>query len=186
SILSTALAPRRRLTLRDLLIPISMVALELKDAFGVRPLAVRVNSNLMDRGDAPNQKVVAIVRLNLIDPHNAPTWSPGTAILPSHRFRRAIPELASQFRVTQNQQHSIEFESIQQWSPGNRQRAQEFLNEIAFRVANFGGQQVNDNLSVEYLWRFERSSPILPTVTAGLLLSFVLASLARYRANILD
>ncbi len=55
-----------------------------------------------------------------------------------------------------------------------------------FKACNFGAQHVNANLTVEYLWRFDRSSPILPTLTAGLLLSFVLASLARYRANILD
>ena len=55
-----------------------------------------------------------------------------------------------------------------------------------FRACNFGGQQVNGNLSVEFMWRFERASPILPTLTAGLLLSFVLASLSRYRANIVN
>ncbi len=55
-----------------------------------------------------------------------------------------------------------------------------------FRACNFGGQFANASLVVEYMWRFDRSSPILPTMTAGLLLSFALASLSRYRANVLD
>ena len=186
SVLSTAVAPTRRLTLRNLLVHIPMVALELKEAFSIRPLAVRVGFSLEDRGIPPNHKVSAVIRLNLCDTNNPPTWSPGTATLPVNRFRQAIPELGSQFRITQHQKHLTEFESNQNWTPGNRERAQAFLEDVAFRAANFGGQFVGPNLNVEYLWRFERTSPILPTLTAGLLLSFVLASLSRYRANILD
>lgn len=186
SVISSAPASTSRLTLRDLLVQIPMVALELNQTFGIRPLAARVTTGLQESGEAPNQRIVAYCHLNLIDPANAPTWSPGNATLPTKRFQRAIPELGSRFRVVEKQPHLVRLESTQHWTPGNRDRAERFLEETTFKACNFGGQQVNNNLSVEFMWRFERSSQILPTLTAALLLSFCLASLSRYRANVVN
>lgn len=186
SVLSGAPLPTTYLTLKDLLVAIPMVALELKQTFDVGPLAVKVTSGLENIGDGDGQRVGAFCQLLLIDPNNPPHWNAGSNTLPVKRFCRAIPELAAGFRVAHKESHRVVLKSKQQWTVGNRARAERFREETMFRACNFGGQFANASLVVEYMWRFDRSSPILPTMTAGLLLSFALASLSRYRANVLD
>lgn len=54
------------------------------------------------------------------------------------------------------------------------------------RLINFGGQEVDANGHVAFSWQVNSGSPLIPTLSASLLLSFVLASLSRYRPNLLD
>src|SRR4029077_1267091 len=86
--------------------------------------------------------------------------------------------------------HQRKFWSKQSWTSGNKPRAEKFHHERCLRFLNFGGESVRaggfTGIRSDYIWMVEPDSPLIPTLTAGLLLSFVLASLSRYRANLLD
>jgi hypothetical protein len=97
-----------------------------------------------------------------------------------------MPSLKSQYLPQQIEPHTRTFESQNEWTAGNKERAERFHIDMALKFLNFGGQIVDSRGVVQYLWWLEPNSNILPTLTAGLLLSFVLTSLSRYRANLLD
>ena len=43
---------------------------------------------------------------------------------------------------------------------------------------------IPNGLSIQYLWKYAPRVPIYPTLSAGLILSFVLSSLFRYRPTL--
>jgi hypothetical protein len=186
SIVSDGGLPARRLTLRDLLLPIPMVSTELKHAFGVNSLALQVSGGTHVSRDGPNEWFKSSFSFRLINPNNPPRFDPGLARFPLKRLYKAAPTLNSDYILKQRHQHSAEFESIQRWTTNSRERADKFHDDVALRLVNFGGQDIDQNLAVNFMWRFDGKSLLLPTLTAALLLSFALASLARYRPNLLD
>ena len=101
-------------------------------------------------------------------------------------FRSAMPELANHYTVITKQPLRRSYTSKQRWSLGDRDQAEAFHHSMALRLINFGGQRVVDDRSVQWGWRYHPNCPMIPTMSASLLLSSVIASLARYRANVLD
>jgi len=186
SIISDAALSSRRLTLRDLLLPIPMVSSELRHLFDVKSLALEVSHGTRISRDGSNEWVTSSFGFKLISPENQPTFDPGSANFPLGRLYRAAPALKSQYTLKQKHRHSAEFESRQRWTVSNRERAEKYHDDLALRIINFGGQQVDQNRAEHFMWRFDSTSDLLPALTASLLLSFTLASLARYRANVLD
>jgi len=185
SIISTQQLPKGRITLRDLLVPIPMVASELEHAFGLRSLFLSVRGQALIEGEGPSQAARSCFTFQLLD-SSKPVGAPGKARFPLKRIYDAMPDLKTQYRAQQRQGHSRTFQSVQKWTPGNKERADKFHNEMAFKFFNYGGQEGNPNRGLHFGWRVWPNSQLLPTLTAGILLSFALSSLARYRANILD
>ncbi len=185
SIISDGRLPAGNITLRDLLVPIPMVAAELEHAFGIRTLSLDVSGEVRLAGEGPSQTAKSYFTFRLLDRKNQPSGDPGNAKFPLKRLYGAMPTLKSQYRAQQRKGHTRTFESLQKWTASNKERADRFHNEMAIRFVNFGGQQV-DNGKLDYFWLVEPNSELFPTLTSGLLLSFVLASLSRYRANVLD
>lgn len=186
SIISEGRLPAGNISLRDLFVPIPMVASELEHAFGIRTLSLSVVGEVHLTGEGQSQIARSYFTFRLLDRGNRPSEDPGNAKFPLKRLYRIMPTLKSQYRAQQRKGHTRTFESIQKWTTTNKERADRFHDEVAIRFLNFGGQQVDMSGNVDYFWLVEPNSELLPTLTSGLLLSFVLASLSRYRANILD
>ncbi len=187
SIISEGRLPAGDIALRDLFAPIPMVAAELEHAFDIRPLSLLVSGEVRLTGDTPSQVAKSYFTFQLFDPRSEPAGDPGNAKFPLKRLYRAMPDLKTQYRAQQRKGHTRTFESMHSWTSGNKERADKFHEQMALRFVNFGGQEVDVlNQEVHYVWRLQLNSDLFPTLTAGLLLSFVLASLSRYRASLLN
>ncbi len=183
SIISDAVLPTSPITLRQLLAPIAMVSTELKQAFGMRMLDLFVSGEIRLTGPPENQVARSYYTFRLVDREN-PEGNPGTARFPLKRLYSAIPCLKSEYEPEHATGHVRTFVSRRQWSAGNRERAEAFHGGVAPRFLNLGGE-IFAGGRAQSTWVVARDCQILPTLTAGLLVSFVLASLCRYRANLL-
>jgi hypothetical protein len=72
------------------------------------------------------------------------------------------------------------------WATADEETAERDHQQAAQRLVNLGGQRVVGPSAIRYAWRWAPDAPILPTLSAALMLSFVLSSLYRYRAGLLD
>lgn len=185
-VISDGNLPKRPLTLRDLLAAVPMVVSEPKSAFRVSPNPLTVKGALHAVGDPPNQKYVSQFDLRISNFHQPS----GSAKFPLGRVIGAHPRLSEEFTRSKVSPSHYRVRSKQAWSAGNRDRAAQFHEAIMLQICNFGAQRLSSMLgarpTVSYEWYVHPETAILPTISAGLLLAFVMASLARYRANIMD
>ncbi len=188
SILSDGRLPRGKIPLKHLVVPIPMVALELEHAHGIQPHSLVVNGGVQAKPGEPNDQIRSHFRFRLMNQKAPPPNYVSTQKFPLRRLYEAMPELKTEYRPEQTTGHQRSFWSKQFWTSGNRSRAEKFHQQRCLRFLNFGGEAVFTipQLRTEYIWRVEPDTPLIPTLTAGLLLSFALASLSRYRANLLD
>jgi hypothetical protein len=167
-----------------------MVASELQNAFGVRALSLLVSGEARLSAEGQTQTAKSYFTFKLVDATGEPEGDPGNAKFPLKRLYRAMPDLKTKFRAQQKKGYTRTFESLQKWTAGNKPRAEKFHDEMALRFMNFGAQMVVGVLggppAVQWAWRIEPNSDLLPCLTSGIMLSFVLASLSRYRADVLD
>jgi len=185
AIISRGTIPSSPLRLTDLLVPIPMVSAELGHVFDVRPHGLGVIGKVKLMGEAPNQVAASCFSFSIEDLENPGRPESARISFPLRRLYTAIPDLRSHYRPVQTRGSTRNFVSRQTWTVGNRERAEQFHDRMALRFINFGGQAVGDEGQPFYRWYFT-DRYLLPTLTAGLLLSFFLASLSRYRANLLE
>jgi hypothetical protein len=167
-----------------------MVAAELQNAFGVTALSLLVSGGARLSAEGQAQIARSYFTFKLVDATSEPEGDPGNAKFPLKRIYQAMPDLKTKYRAQQKKGHTRTFESRQNWTPGNMARAEKFHEDMALRFFNFGGQIVGGVVlggppPARWSWRLEPNSGLLPCLTSGLLLSFVLASLSRYRADVL-
>jgi hypothetical protein len=186
SIISGARLPGQSLTLRQLFVAIPMVSAELEQAFGLHSLSLRVSGGVRVTSGEADQLAGSYFTFQLSDRDNQPSGDPGLAKFPLNRLYKAMPALHTLYKPQQKRGHTRTFESRQKWSLGNKERAEIFHDSMAMKFINFGAQEIDRTGQANYFWRVAKNCHILPTLTASLLLSFALASLSRYRANVLD
>ncbi len=104
---------------------------------------------------------------------------------PLRRLQKCVPSLPTEFDVIARRKNQCILQSKMSWSRSNIRRAETWRQSHAFYSSNYGGHDFGDDGNSLFLWRFLPTGPILPTMTAALLFSFVICSLARYRPNVL-
>ncbi len=181
-IISSAPVPSGKLTLRNLLVPLPMVAAEMESFFNIDPWLLEVTPTITKVDE--KWKVRLRYRINA---PGSKTSVEGVSF-PRKRLHDAVPFLRTDFSLIERKGPLMVFDSNQGWSDGNRARAEKYLENTVIKAVNYGGHQMVESLgrvNLTFSWRFERSGPMMPTLTAGMLLSFALACLSRYRANML-
>lgn len=182
SIISSGPLPTIPLRLKDLLVPVPNVGAELEQALGVPLFLLETTGEVGPTPDAAN-RVVSTFSFDI----RTPSGRSGdiAARFPARRMGSAMPFLRENYILRSRTTAKRVYESRTSWSVANRERAERFHQEAALKLVNFGGQHVGVDGIVHHFWRFRPDTPLIPTLTSGLLLAFVLASLARYRANTL-
>lgn len=183
SIISSGSLPVSPLRLRDLLVAVPNVGAELEHNFGLQVFLLEISGDVAaDEGNGSR------VSSTFTSEVRTPSGRPGNieARFPARRMGSAMPILREHYRLKSKETAKRVYVSKSNWSEQNRERAERFHQKVALKLVNFGGQQVGDDGTVANFWRFRPNTPLIPTLTAGLLLGFVLASLSRYRANVLS
>jgi hypothetical protein len=186
-ILSDATLPVGPLTLKDLLVAIRMVGMELKQATGVAPLDLRLRQQIeVDRSDKHSIKGFSSITFTVTDPETEQVRS--SVPFPLGRLYRAIPMLRKDYALSRRNPGERRWRSIKSWPESNLSQARDFHRQQSLKFMNIGGHEIVSGADAKYGWRFlpADSTPIMPTMSATLLLSFALASLCRYRPHLLD
>ncbi len=107
---------------------------------------------------------------------------------PQNRIEDAMPLLNSDYDCNNTDATQLEYTSKQNWATEANANKAHRKNGIKF--INYGGHMIqSDALNVTtrvYVWSGISRTPLLPTLTSILLLSFSLASIVRYRPLLLD
>jgi hypothetical protein len=110
------------------------------------------------------------------------------ANLTKNRLERAVPELRQFFTIISQKKDVLQYRSKNSWS--DQAAAQAWHKEKSLKAINYGGHityvgpAFQFRLRNDYQWHGLKGKPLLPTLTATLLLAFALASIARYRPSI--
>ena len=174
SIFSDEHLKNQKFSLIELFSAIPMVSTELKQYFNQRVLFIRVNQSVEEIAN----RNLSTIRFKMDDNQDFP--------MPIRRIFKAIPLLRDNYYL-----HSVEGERIyyskKGWSLNNKIRAQNFHTSNMLKVINYGSQVYNP-YSEEVItgWYYNPCSRLLPVLSASLILSFCLSSIARYRANLLS
>lgn len=110
------------------------------------------------------------------------------ANLSKNRLERAVPELRQFFTIIDQKRDRLDYRSTNSWP--TQEAAQTWHCQNSFKAINYGGHRIyvgppfQFNLMNQYQWHCLVGKPLLPTLTATLLLAFALASIARYRPSI--
>jgi hypothetical protein len=105
--------------------------------------------------------------------------------LTRQRVERAMPGLVSYYVIKSQSNNKLEYTSRRSWP--NESRAQNWHRQMCMKFINFGGHGIfvghplEPRVMCQYQWETISRKPLLPTLTAVLLLSFGLASISRYR-----
>jgi hypothetical protein len=180
SIISSGPLPST-LRLKDLVVPIHYLGAELEQ-FGVAPHRLEVSGGIT--AQEPENRLVSSFTFKVSDAHG--NQADIATRFPAKRMGSAMPILRQLYAVGPRERTSRTYVSKQTWTEGNKARAERFHERNGLLLVNFGCQSVGIRGGVSREWRFRPDTPLIPTLTAGLILSFVPASLARYRANLLS
>jgi hypothetical protein len=178
--------PSRNLTFRELVVPLPMLAAELDEFFRVRPLKLVVTASIQPPAAGDITHLANVYELKVHDEYEEHRRAGFLKRFPSKRLNGMMPVLTTAFSRSDVSDAVRRYISTQTWTTGHRDRAVRSLEESGLQLVNFGGQLVDPEGSVQYFWRFDSRCALIPTATAGLLLSFALSSIVRYRANLLD
>ena len=101
------------------------------------------------------------------------------------KVERAMPDLKTGYTLTEGEGGTLSYRS----QKGCQEKGEALTahRSTCMRLVNYGGHLVNDRLtepSLEYFWIGIPEKPLLPTLTATLLLSFGMASICRYRPGL--
>jgi len=181
SILCSGELPKRPIPLKHLLVNIPMISTELSQAFGLEPYELYVTGDVKVVGPSENQRLASCFELAIAaEPDDTSTSYPST------RISTALPSLHSDYTLTNKEPLQRGYISKQRWTLQNKDRAVRYHEDRALKMINYGGQTISPDLQINFRWSATPDSPLIPTMSASLLLSFVLASIARYRPNLLD
>jgi len=97
-----------------------------------------------------------------------------------------MPLLKSDYKLIEHNSTIRKYKSKRKWSKNGFNRAEKTHYNNMLKMMNYGGQNYSLDGECFYSLKFGKNEPILPTLTATLIFSFILSSFARYRANIID
>ncbi|OEU60213.1 MAG: hypothetical protein BBJ57_09185 [Desulfobacterales bacterium PC51MH44] len=165
----------KRLRLGQLAAGFQMVSHELVTEFGKVSQPIRVDDQITD------------VSGSWFSEFSFKPVVKGQTITPK-RLEAAMPLLSSDYRLQPIVDDGISYRSIANW---NRQsKALRVHKANGLKLVNFGGHSINSSEFTSphcvYFWRGVTRIPFLPTLSSILLMSFSLASVARYRPVLLQ
>lgn len=179
SIISDCDINKRIFRLRELFASIPVLSLELEDAFGVPMVHVECAERLFHNSDTPKRMISELdFRLSR---HGAGDLKGHR--LPRSRLEQALPFLRTEYLCSAKRDLHLNYKSVTNWDEADHVQAMTWHNVRAFKAMNFGARSLDDGIA-HHIWYTVPRAPILPALTASLLLSFVLASVARYRPNL--
>ncbi len=194
AIISESTLSKKKVSLQDLLVAIPMLGGELSHNFQIQPQLLEVLPDVRVIKEGKTLLARSQFTFRLHRRREGTRCRKGRSGFPLRRLYTAMPSLQTRYQLVGQGEAERTFLSRDKWSSGYKARAERFHSEMALKFVNFGGQQFSDEQSpnpiygqskIIYGWRLGDTS-LLPTLTAGLLLSFSLASLCRYRASLLD
>lgn len=107
--------------------------------------------------------------------------------VPQKRIEDAMPLLKSNYNCNNTIPTHLEYISKLSWN--NDKIANQEHRKNGIKLINYGGHLIQKGTSGAksvYAWRGTARTPLLPTLTSVLLLSFSLSSIVRYRPQLLD
>lgn len=168
-----------KLSMRDLAVSFPLVHAELWSAYKIKtnPLELRFsvyNNEKQDPGKSWPQ-------IQALLPNAKPS-----AMLRTATVKKLVPAIGDHF----DYQHGKGATRTYRWPTpfeGERakSRARTALNRVFLPLANFGAH-AGGSFPRRYVWYYSSDSICLPMLSAGLILAFVGASLARYRPGLLQ
>jgi hypothetical protein len=161
-----------------------MVSVEMGHAFGIKPFGLEVTGGPTVIGNGSVQEAVSTFDLTMLDPD--PRNPSRKVPFPIKRVYQAIPWLKTDYALVSRSANHRRFVSNQRWPATELDKAALHHKAVALKAINLGGHLADEQGLVRFQWRFCPDTPLLPTASACLLLSFTLASLYRYRPNLLD
>jgi len=179
SILSAEPIVGRHFRFNELAGSIPLIKYELSDLFRMRCQTISVMDSVAN--DASGN-CWSELSFKCIDVEGQP------ANLTKNRLERAIPELRQFFTIIDQKKDRLQYRSRNSWP--NQDAAQAWHSQKSLKAINYGGHRIyigpalQFDLKSEYQWHGLAGKPLLPTLTATLLLAFALASIARYRPSI--
>ena len=176
SILSGVSLYGKRFRLGQLAAGFQMVNHELEAEFGKAPQSIQVND-----------QVVKDMSGAWFSEFSFEPEVGGQRIAPK-RLKDAMPLLSSDYRQQPIVRDRIIYRSIANWT--TRSSALRIHKTNGLQLVNFGGHAMNSatfgSTGSIYMWRGVTRVPLLPTLSSILLMSFSLASVARYRPVLLQ
>lgn len=179
-ILSDAPIRGKTFKLREFLVAIPQVSVELRDAFQIETNTLRVTTSTFSEGKADSARSRSQVQFDLILP---PSRSVRTAPFPRSVVEKAMPMLVSAYRYKFGSSQQAIYRSKKSRKNRERRKGAKAHQANCLRLINFGGQGT-DMAGLCYRWTYIPKVPMIPTMTAALLNSFFLASVFRYRPRL--
>jgi hypothetical protein len=104
------------------------------------------------------------------------------------KLQKAIPILENMYNILVDTNSKIVYQTKQTWTTEGKAKINH--NKNCAKIINFGGQLLVEDANLGYRsiyqWRYIKGKPLIPTITSTLLLSFVFATIARYRPILLE
>ncbi len=165
----------QKFRLNELVAAIPLVESEITNVFGMKSQSIIVN----DRVENFNGKWVSKVQFKCQD-----CLMKEIPITP-YKLERALPVLRSEYLKEKSSDRTLNYRSKTEWS--SEVEARNWHQKKCIKMINFGGHlfeegpPLQSNMECKYFWWGVEKKRLLPTLTSTLLLSFGLASIARYR-----
>lgn len=177
-ILSDAELPDKDIRLKDLLISIPMVQVELDEALKLTTQRIHVEPRLrQDNGTWSSEVTFTYGQLRNISAAQKRSLK--------KRMESMMPLLRSAYRYNGTSPHKIVYRSKQAWSKSQSRAALQTHRLNCLKFINFGGHfYIPMSDEVLYRWYVRPRIRAFPAMTASLIFSFVLGSISRYRPSL--
>lgn len=184
SVLCAGSLPTAPITLRNLFSSVNLLAGELGQSFGVVTHTLEVGHRISLHKDSFHSHFELTV----------PSQEGIEARFPSKRLGVAAPFLKKDYAMIEQRGGHRQYRSRRSWTKENLAAAEEYHYSTCLQLLNFGAQAITQTrggtfnmatVDVHHRWSFTTSDPLLPALTASLLLSHAHSSISRYRPNLL-
>lgn len=154
----------------ELAAAVPMASHELSAAFGKKPQDIEVFERPREDSGSWRSEVQFTCRND----------DRSEASLTRLRLERAMPVLRTDYALRSKSKSRLTYQSKRSWT--SYAEAEQYHKATCRHMINFGGHFTQpERVNSVYRWHSVSGVPLIPTLTACLLLSFSLASVARYR-----
>ena len=170
---------KRDYSFRELLVGLPFLSAELSSLFGFCVDLITVQQSVQTRGES-SKKLHSILSLEL----ERTKPRPYLRRIPKVKIERYLGELMQDFELESSDKFNLQYRSISGWSTSQSVQAKRQHARYVFRALNYGGHEWHSHSGIAgntFYISVAKRMDLLPTLTSVLLLSFVLASLVRYR-----
>ena len=177
SIISDETLYNQKFRFNELAAAIPLLTHELRAVFKMNIQEITINESIINR----NGKWLSHVKFECKD-----TFTSKEARLTSSKIERAMPALQYEYlKEDVSSKNRLSYKSRTEWS--SEVTARTWHQKKCMKLINFGGHRfveiflMNQRIDCMYSWSSVSRKRLIPTLTAALLLSFGLSSIARYR-----